>query len=538
MKKNAEDIADCSTSFVGGAEGDEGEEKNWMNPDNWTGNTVPDKTQKVRILAPCVVPAGEKPHVAGVLIAPNDGGTYNGGSTPTTGSLTIAAGGALVVDGKIQAVTAPAYNRPRATAPADLTIGSTETNGNGTLIFDNEDGSTQAIVQYYSKATTNEADTWNWQYMAVPFNDNSSAYRNYYDSYLYRWKTDCSGWEVVPNRGEVYPWVGYTITQVGDKTYTMDGTLVETGEQTFTVPEGKNLVLGNSWTAPIQVKQFTDDDFAHMSKNVYLFNTGYDPDGEGSFSGTRYEDGTYVTIPIHSSPYTGDSLISSLQAFIVYAKTGEGGGTFTLDYDRHVRPARYSDNLNAGPMHAPKRGGAIEEKPAVLKVWASGSRYDDRLIVLEREDFSTGLDEGWDGNKRVAGKSSPLIFAVTDNGREAVSAIPTMEGTLIGFWAGEDNEYTLHFEYNEEDELYLLDLDNNTYTPVNSSSTYVFTVPDKKAHNRFILTRIAPKPVATGVEETQASEKPEAKAIKFLKDEKVFIFVNGKLYDATGKVVK
>jgi hypothetical protein len=38
--------------------------------------------------------------------------------------------------------------------------------------------------------------------------------------------------------------------------YYMDGTLVETGEQTFTVPAGKNLVVGNSWTAPIQVKQF------------------------------------------------------------------------------------------------------------------------------------------------------------------------------------------------------------------------------------------------------------------------------------------
>ena len=288
------------------------------------------------------------------------------------------------------------------------------------------------------------------------------------------------------------------------------------------------------------MKQFEDADFAGMSKNVYLFNTGYDKDGTGTFDKAdgRYEGGTYVTIPIHSSPYTGDSLISSLQAFIVYAKTGEGGGTFTLDYDRHVRPARYSDNLNAGPMHAPKRGGVINDKPAVLKVWASGSRYDDRLVVLERGDFSTGLDEGWDGNKRVSGNSSPLIFAVTDNGREAVSAIPTMEGTLIGFWAGEDNEYTLHFEYNEEDELYLLDLDNNTYTPVNSNSTYVFTVPDKKAHNRFILTYNAPDPVATGVEETQASEKPEAKAIKFLKDEKVFIFVNGKLYDATGKIVK
>lgn len=536
LKTNMEEVDDCSNYFIGT------DDSEWSKASNWSSGKVPDASTKARILVPVTI--STKVHVAQVDIAV-DGRSkhYDSGNTDCSGSVTIASTGALIVDGQVRRTTNGRLYTEEELQPTqieDLTIGSDESNGNGTLIFDNSEGESQAIVQYYSKANTNENDEWNWQYMAVPFNDNSSAYRNFYDSYLYRWAENCSGWEVVPNQGAVYPWVGYTITQVGKKMYYMDGTLVETGEQTFTVPAGKNLVLGNSWTAPIQVKQFEDADFAGMSKNVYLFNTGYDYDKTGTFDKAdgRYEGGTYVTIPIHSSPYTGDSLISSLQAFIVYAKTGEGGGTFTLDYDRHVRPARSTDKVNAGPMHAPKRGGVINDKPAVLKVWASGSRYDDRLIVLEREDFSTGLDEGWDGNKRVAGNSSPLIFAVTDNGREAVSAIPTMEGTLIGFWAGEDNEYTLHFEYNEEDELYLLDLDNNTYTPVNSNSTYVFTVPDKKAHNRFILTRNAPDPVATGVEETQANEKPEAKAIKFLKDEKVFIFVNGKLYDATGKVVK
>lgn len=536
LKTDMEEVDDCSNYFIGT------EDSEWSKASNWSSGKVPDASTKARILVPVTI--STKVHVAQVDIAV-DGRSkhYDSGNTDCSGSVTIASTGALIVDGQVRRTTNGRLYTEEELQPTqieDLTIGSDESNGNGTLIFDNSEGESQAIVQYYSKANTNENDEWNWQYMAVPFNDNSSAYRNFYDSYLYRWAENCSGWETVPNQGAVYPWVGYTITQVGEKMYYMDGTLVETGEQTFTVPAGKNLVVGNSWTAPIQVKQFEDADFAGMSKNVYLFNTGYDENRTGEFDKAdgRYEGGTYVTIPIHSSPYTGDSLISSLQAFIVYAKTGEGGGTFTLDYDRHVRPARTTDKVNAGPMHAPKRGGVINDKPAVLKVWASGSRYDDRLIVLEREDFSTGLDDGWDGNKRVAGNSSPLIFAVTDNGREAVSAIPTMEGTLIGFWAGEDNEYTLHFEYDEEDELYLLDLDNNTYTPVNSNSTYVFTVPDKKAHNRFILTRNTPDPVATGVEETQASEKPEAKAIKFLKDEKVFIFVNGKLYDATGKVVK
>ena len=503
----------------------------WNVDSHWSGNAVPDRTQKVRIVAPCVIKADEKFHVTGVVIAPS--GKYNHGANTANGSLTIAAGGALIVDGKVEAATAPNYNTTRATAPADLTIGSNETKGNGTLIFDNENGETQATVQYYSNATTDEGATWNWQYMAVPFNDNSSAYRNYYDSYLYRWAADCSGWEVVPNRGEVYPWVGYCITQVGNKTYTMDGTLVETGEQVFTVPGGKDLVLGNSWSAPIQVKQFTDDDFVNLRKSVYLFNTGYDPNGGSEETGTRYAASTYVTIPIHSAPFTGDSMVSSLQAFIVYT-SGASEGTLTLDYNRHVRPTRSTDIVNAGPMHAPRRGFIANNEPVVLKIYASGSRFDDRLVVLERGDFSTSLDDGWDGDKRLSGNVSPHLYAETDNGKESVSAIPDMEGTLLGFRAGEDNAYTLHFNYSENEALYLLDMENNIYTPVNNESSYTFVTSDKSEHTRFILTRTAPG-IATGVTDLDADAP---KVQKIIYNDKLYIIRGGKVYSAEGQIVK
>ena len=543
MKKNAEDIADCSTSFVGGAEGDE---ENWMNADNWTGNTIPDKTQKVRILAPCVVPEDEKVHVAGVLIAPNDGGTYNGGSTPTTGSLTIAAGGALVVDGKIQAVTAPAYNRPRATSAGDLAV-LANSDGNGTLIFDNGEGETKATIQMYSKARADVANNYaglTWQYVAVPFSDNNNAHHNYYNSWLYAWAADNSGWEVVPNGGNVYPWIGYCITQDAPKTYTMDGTLVETSQQEFTVPAGVpaapvEKVIGNSWTAPLQVKQFTDEDFGSLTKNIYLFNTGYDPNGEGKFDKAdgRYEGGTYVTIPIHSASYTGDSLVSSLQAFFVKNESGSEA-TLTLDYDRHVRPSRSTDKVNAGPMHAPSRFIASDE-PTVLKIWASGSRYDDRLILLEREDFSTGYDAGWDGDKWKEGDASPRIYTIMESGEEAITATPELEGTIIGFRAGEDNSYTLRFEYNESnDPLYILDTENRIYTRVLTDQTYQFTTNDKAAHSRFVLTRTDGQMTPTGIDDVQGDKVHEAKAKKFIMDDKMYILFNGRVFDATGKAVK
>ena len=51
-----------------------------------------------------------------------------------------------------------------------------------------------------------------------------------------------------------------------------------------------------------------------------------------------------------------------------------------------------------------------------------------------------------------------------------------------------------------------------------------------------MITNENPKlEVPTGVESEKATN---TKAVKFIDEDKMYIFVNGKLYDATGKVVK
>lgn len=127
---------------------------------------------------------------------------------------------------------------------------------------------------------------------------------------------------------------------------------------------------------------------------------------------------------------------------------------------------------------------------------------------------------------------------VTGEGREdAVSAIPEFEGTVIAFKAGEDSEYRFEFVYSEDAEpLYLFDTENNTYTQIMTGNAYYFTTSDKSPHSRFILTRKNPQ-VATGVEPTSDSSL-KGRAKKLLIEDKMFIMVNGMLYDATGKVVK
>jgi hypothetical protein len=392
----------------------------------------------------------------------------------------------------------------------------------------------------YSKAKNGDGN-WTWQYVAVPFNDNASAYRNYYGSWLYRWAEDNSGWEVVPNQGEVYPWIGYCLTQENAKHYVMDGTLVETTEQTFTVGNNQDMVIGNSWTAPIQIKQFEDDDFGDLTKNIYLFNTGMDSTRTGTVNDVgvtgdaRYAAGTYVVVPIHSAEYTGDSLISSLQAFTI-TNTSGGEATLTLNYDKHVRPARSTDNVNAGPMHILRRNGVRQTNPVVLKVWVSGSNYDDRLVLIEGEGFSTGYDDGWDGEKIFVGGNSPEIYSEMESGKESVTATNELEGTIIGFRAGEDNEYTISFTYDDEEELYLLDLDTHVYTSVDQENTYTFRTNDNELHSRFILTRKSPE-VATGVDDTSDSDS-SVKAKKFIYNNKMYIMINGRVYSADGALVK
>jgi hypothetical protein len=309
------------------------------------------------------------------------------------------------------------------------------------------------------------------------------------------------------------------------------------------VDAGAEMVVANSWTAPIQISQLTDADFENLLKTVYFFNTGNDKNHAGNFDkdGGRWEAGTYVSVPIHASPYTGgsDSLISSMQGFFV--SSSGSAGTLTLDYDRHVRPATNNKNVLSGQMHVQRRMPAVSGRPTVARLYVSGSRYDDKLVVLERGDFSDGPDDGWDGDKWDGATVSPYLYALNADGDEAaVLATPDMEGTLIGFRAGEDEQYTFSFYYDDEAEpLYLLDMETAVYTRVQNGNTYTFTCSDLQPHNRFILTRHYAPQTPTEVEPTSDSSlKGREKAVKVIYGGQLYLFVRGTLYDVNGKMVR
>lgn len=535
LKTDMEDVNDCANYFLGTTN------NQWNVATNWSRGEVPDFETRARILRPVVVPNDYSARVARVDIA-SDGPSKKLSGAECTGSLTISPLGALVVSGKVSRVHAPYYgvNDLMPTEVSDVAIHS-GTGGNGTLIMDDASGENKAYVQMYSKAVKGSPTTW--QYIGIPHSDVGNAMDNYYDSWLYSWSPS-AGWEVVPRGAAVTPWTGYCITYptFGHK-YEMTGTLVATADVDIDVPANSYQIIGNSWVAPIQIANFEDEDFGDITKTVYFFNTGHDVNGEeageptqNAKGETRWAAGTYVAVPIHMAEYTGeDKIIPSMQGFYVANSTGSAG-TLHLDYDKLVRQHGVSNYIQ-GQMHAPRRIAKGSNDPVMLKMIVCGSRYDDRLIVAEREDFTKGHDDGWDGAKWDGSTISPTIWSQNEEGGvESVTATPDMEGTIIGFRAGEDNEYTFHFEYDDMAEpLFLLDMDERMYVRILNDVTYTFTCADKGEHNRFLLTRKAPG-IPTGCEPIDGGGGP--KAMKFIKDNKLYILLNGVLYDATGKVVE
>lgn len=504
----------------------------WSTAGNWTKGRVPSTENKdtIHILKPLVISSDKK--VAAVDIITNGSYTPTGGDAiEASGKLTIQANKGLNVTGTVTRTADATSNL--ATREGDLVLESSSA-GNASLIFDNS-YSCQATVQMYSKASIS-GSTWNWQYVGTPFTGSIPLY-NYYGSWMYKWNN--GGWDVVKGSDELTPFAGYCLTQESATTHVMGGTLVPTTSKSVTMSASTDMVLANSWTAPIYIGGFTASTFTSTPATIYLFNTGSAENG----SSVGSEAGTYVAIPIFTTPYVGGGLIAPMQGFFV-TTNGGSAGTITMNYADLVRPAD-SRSIVAGPMYAPKRAeegdepvlqDQPEEAPTVLKIWANGSVYNDRLVILAREDFSEGFDNGWDGSKMSFGVASPSVYVINaQGGYDAVSAIPNLEGTVIGFRAGEDKVCTMTFDYNGEEIWYLNDLQEQRSTEINSEINYPFTTSAGDSEVRFIVSKTPINHMPTGIEEISDQNSVVRKQMI---DDKLYIIRGGRIYSAQGALVK
>ena len=530
MKKNAEDIADCSISFVGGAEGDA---KNWHNVANWTGNTLPTKSQKVRILADCEL--NEPAHVAGVTIV--NGGKYNHGNDDAKGKLTIMPNGALVVTGKVQEAKAPAYNKPYATSPEHLIINTSST-AQAALIFNNDDASTQATVNYYSLGRK-IGSAYQFQYFAIPFEylSVSPTFANVTHNttiYTFVWH-EASGWERRGYYSDLYAFegVGITTASTSPINYEMKGTLASTAEHEITLTKdnaGEN-IIGNSWMAPIDIASLKNaiGEDSNVEKVVYIYITGND-NGTGSSSSSETA-GKWLAIPIDASgwsDWTGQKVIPAMQAYYIKANAET---TLTLNYDEVVRSTAVGQ-LNV-PLKAPRRT-MNNDGISLLTLRLENSKEHTDLYLFEGERFSDGYDNGWEA-KQMADEGVMQFYAMNGEDKMAVLATDELEGTPVCFTPGNESNYTISF-FGGDGRYYLNDLKEEQSTAIEQGNTYSFTYEQGDMPHRFLIstTPFGIPSVTTGTGGVEAQEKVQ----KVIYNDHVYIIRGGKIYDVMGKMMK
>ena len=235
----------------------------------------------------------------------------------------------------------------------------------------------------------------------------------------------------------------------------------------------------------------------------------------------------------------GGAVIPAAQAFLVTSLTEDA--SFTLDYKKHVYdPAVAAGQINTSPTRAPRRAKMESNDPQILKITVNSNdtTIADQLYIFQRKDFKTdSLDNGWDGYKILGENYAAEIYTVRGNANMAVDAVKDMDSTSVAFKASsQDSEYTLSFEYNSEEPLYLYDKDTQEFTEITNENTYTFVTSDRKEHARFLLTRSNSPQIETGVEEIDTGQVKRAE--KFMQDQQIFIRRGGKVYSITGSLVQ
>ena len=471
--------------------------------------------------------------------------------SPNNGQIEIPAGKELIVAQTIKKTTDG--SNYGATGYEDIVIGSSLAEGNGALVMNTNNGTNKATVYFATKAKKVDGRNVN-QFIGTPFNDENDILYDYYGTKIYRFMAAHDGdlgpaneWKRVASTGEkMNGFLGYNIltNQTTEPVLEMQGTLNRSAVETITgyyngSSDTENM-FANSWVAPIYIPNFNDTDFVNIEKTIYIFNAGTPADQKGhamnAGDASTTAAGQYCVLPANSASYVGLTVIPSMQAFSVFAIGSSPSLKF--NYERLVyRPALETGEGHATivPTRAPRRTEAEQTAPTVLKLKASGeSGYAATIVMLSRADFSEGCDDGWDGRFLPGDDAAPQLYAVTADGNMAINCSPDIEGTLLGFKAGEaDDLFTFTFEYDDE-ALYLYDTQTQLYTRVQTGNSYTFATTDGDAHNRFILTRNAPS-IATGMD---ATPETSPGANKVIIDNHLFIFRAGAMYDVMGRMIK
>ena len=462
----------------------------WHTPANWNRNAVPDQYHDVRIQAD--VNISSPAEVFGLTIDPNC--SIHIASTETsTGGLTVGAHG-------IQGA---------ASDGSSIIIDNLKSGAGFLRISPEYQGAMpRATVNYQTRSTldTGANQDATWQYFGAPGANCQFTVDGI--TWLYQWN-EKQNWVKQNGTLTFEPFAGYAITQYGQPTYSLKADPIRTN-QTITLtktPEasggmnGDNL-FANSFMAPIDVKNFTADDFSgDLDKTFYIFNSGSwnQWNGQNEKDSTLGNNGSttpgqYCAIPALSAKYLDSDITTIPPMQGVYVIANENGATIRLNYNKHIWQAGTNPDVSTDmrePMRAPQRQAQEQMQQddfrrLRLQVNSANSGAD-RMYIIQEHTTTRDYDNGYDAPNQFA-EGIANIYTTEPFGKMEVSCANNIDSMYIGFQAGSDSHYILSFRSLIGDSLYLQDMEQDTIIRMQEGAEYRFSATPYTTNDlRFLL---------------------------------------------------
>lgn len=383
---------------------------------------------------------------------------------------------------------------------------------NGTLIVESQKPA-EADVELATRSHSrgNGLLRAGWQYFGVPvdeasedddYNKKSNVFGNEtvrkYNRTLQVPNSD-EKWEALASNELLKPGVGYEITTATPSRYTFKGKLIY-GNDTdvdgsaiykFPIdgsPVGTNYndinILGNPFTAAMDISKFKYEDDNKLVKTFYLFNTGSRENwlARDGANTTGDRSGQYTAaIPAGLAGYVEEmpSEIPSLSSFAVKANAQT-----TISY-------RYKDVMKSETANRARRRDVEGSHLASLMVDVASEKSMDRLWLVEHEEATDAFDNGFDGEKMLSAGAAQLYAEESKNLQ--VKTTNRLKRTDLSFVpADKAGRYELKFHlkgFKASDEFVLLDKRTGEETPINDGDKYSFVADVNDKPQRFAILR-------------------------------------------------
>ena len=331
-----------------------------------------------------------------------------------------------------------------------------------------------------------------WQYIGAPGAETQMQVVNTSTLYL---RSEEKGWvRQWDSNASLTPFAGYAFTQKDQPSIDFTPRLV-TDNQTITLTyteggmKGDNL-WANSYMAPIDIKKLGKEDFSGaVDQIVYLYNCGswneWNKD-QSAIQTAEEQPGRYYGIPVGSAralDATYDqTVIPPMQG--VYMVATEGGGSLTLNYEKHVWNCE-SNEMNRALRIAGKRTAEEDYLSSILRIRLqinSQNSGADRMYLIQDSTCTANYDNGFDAPKQM---TDGLLNFYTNEacGKMEISATDNIDGIYLGFAAGEDEVYTMTFTSLIGEDLYLYDVEQDTLVGMANGETYEFAAVAKSTND-------------------------------------------------------